>query len=100
MGMYILYARDRDDSLALRMKVRDEHLARVKALADEGRVIIAGPFPAVDASEPTVAGFAGSLIVAEFDSLESARQWFEQDPYVKTGVFESYDVRPFIQVLP
>lgn len=100
MSLYALVGRDRPDALAQRLKVRAEHLQRVRELADEGRIVLAGPFPAVDADEPTVAGFTGSLIVAEFDSLEAACSWFEQDPYVATGVFASYEVLPFIQVLP
>ena len=100
MSLYALIGLDRPDSLALRMSVRAEHLARVRQLADEGRIAIAGPFPAVDADEPTAAGFTGSLIVAEFDSLEDAVEWFAADPYVTAGVFSSYDVRPFLRVLP
>lgn len=100
MSLYALIGRDREDSLGARLEVRGEHLARVRELLDEGRLVIAGPFPSIDADEPTPAGFAGSLIVAEFDSLEQARQWFDQDPYVTTGVFASYEVRPFIRVLP
>ncbi len=100
MSLYALIGFDRPDSLELRMSVRTEHLARVRKLSDEGRIAIAGPFPAVDAEEPTAAGFTGSLIVAEFDSLEQAAEWFAADPYVTSGVFSSYDVRPFMQVLP
>lgn len=100
MSLYALIGRDREGSLAQRMKVRAEHLARVRELADEGRLVVAGPFPVVDADEPTQAGFAGSLIVAEFDSLEAATDWFQHDPYVTTGVFHATEVRPFIQVLP
>jgi uncharacterized protein YciI len=100
MSLYALIGHDRPDSLALRMSVRAEHLARVRKLADEGRIAIAGPFPAVDADEPTPAGFTGSLIIAEFDSLEQASEWFADDPYVTSGVFSTYEVRPFLRVLP
>ena len=100
MSLYALIGLDRPDSLSLRMSVRAEHLARVRRLADEGRIAIAGPFPAVDADEPTAAGFTGSLIVAEFASLEDAVEWFAADPYVTSGVLSSYDVRPFLRVLP
>lgn len=100
MSLYALIGHDRPESLQLRMSVRAEHLERVRKLADEGRIAIAGPFPAVDADEPTAAGFTGSLIVAEFDSLEQASEWFAADPYVTTGVFATYDVRPFLRVLP
>lgn len=82
------------------MEVRAEHLERVRRLADEGRIVVAGPFPAVDSDEPTAAGFTGSLIVAEFPSLEEAADWFAADPYVTAGVFASHEVRPFLQVLP
>ena len=100
MSLYALIGHDRPESLQLRMSVRAEHLQRVRKLADEGRIAIAGPFPAVDADEPTAAGFTGSLIVAEFDSLEQASQWFAADPYVTAGVFASCEVRPFLRVLP
>ena len=100
MSLYALIGHDRPDSLDLRMSVRAEHLARVRRLADEGRIAIAGPFPAVDADAPTPAGFTGSLIVAEFASLEEASAWFAADPYVTSGVFETHEVRPFLRVLP
>jgi uncharacterized protein YciI len=100
MSLYALIGHDRPESLQLRMSVRAEHLQRVRKLADEGRIAIAGPFPAVDADEPTAAGFTGSLIVAEFDSLEQASEWFAADPYVTAGVFARYEVRPFLRVLP
>jgi uncharacterized protein YciI len=100
MSLYALIGHDRADSLALRMSVRAEHLERVRRLADEGRIAIAGPFPAVDADGPTPAGFTGSLIIAEFDSLDQASSWFAADPYVTSGVFETHEVRPFLRVLP
>ena len=100
MSLYALIGHDRPDSLELRMSVRAEHLARVRRLADEGRIAIAGPFPAVDADEPTAAGFTGSLIIAEFDSLEAATAWADSDPYVDAGVFSRVIVKPYKLVLP
>lgn len=100
MSLYALIGHDRENSLEQRLKVRPEHLSRVRELADQGRLVVAGPFPAIDADEPTAAGFTGSLIVAEFESLDVARHWFEQDPYATSGVFRSIEVRPFMQVLP
>ncbi|MEY3201259.1 MAG: hypothetical protein RIR70_809 [Pseudomonadota bacterium] len=98
--LYALIGEDAPDSLALRMSVRPEHLARVKALCDEGRVVLAGPMPAIDSPDPGPAGFAGSLIVAEFASLDDAQAWLAADPYVTHGVFARTSVRPFKQVLP
>lgn len=100
MSLYALIGRDREDSLDARMRVRSEHLARVRELLAEGRLVLAGPFPRIDADEAGQAGFNGSLIVAEFDTLEDATGWIEQDPYVTSGVFSSYEVQPFMQVLP
>jgi uncharacterized protein YciI len=98
--LYAIIGRDGPDALAIRRRVRSEHLARARALLEEGRIVIAGPFPAIDSSDPGPAGFAGSLIVAEFDSLDEARAWVEADPYVTEGVFESFEVQPFLKVLP
>ena len=80
--------------------MRARHLERIGQLADVGRVAIAGPCPVEDSPEPTPAGFTGSVIIAEFDSLDAAREWMAGDPYVTDGVFESWEVRPFIKVLP
>lgn len=82
------------------MAARPAHLARLQALQNEGRLLLAGPFPAVDAVDPAVAGYTGSLIVAEFASLPAAREWAEADPYVAAGVFGEIAVRPFRKVLP
>ena len=98
--LYAIIGRDGPDALAIRRRVRSEHLARARALLEEGRIVIAGPFPAIDSSDPGPAGFAGSLIVAEFDSLDEARAWVDADPYVTEGVFESFEVQPFLKVLP
>jgi uncharacterized protein YciI len=100
MSLYALIGLDGEGSLSTRLRVREAHLERVRALAAAGRIVVAGPFPAIDSDVPGEAGFAGSLIVAEFDDIEAARRWFDADPYVTNGVFQSHEVRPFIQVLP
>ena len=82
------------------MAVRPAHLARLQALQDEGRLLLAGPFPAVDAIDPGAAGYTGSLIVAEFASLQAAQEWAGADPYAATGVFRQTTVQPFKKVLP
>lgn len=97
---YVIYSRDRDNALEARLEARPDHLERVNRLVDEGRILLAGPRPAIDSPEPGPAGFEGSLIVADFDSLEDARAWADSDPYVLAGVYESVEVSPFIQVLP
>ena len=98
--LYAIIATDVANSLEARLAARPAHLERLQVLKGEGRIVLAGPHPAVDSNDPGAAGFTGSLIVAEFDSLEVATQWFEQDPYVTSGVFQRIEVRPFIQVLP
>jgi len=98
--LYAIMGTDREASLDGRMAVRPEHLERIKALQDAGRLILAGPHPTIDSEDPGPAGFSGSLIVAEFDSLEAAQEWAEQDPYTRTGVFTSVSVKPFKKVLP
>jgi len=98
--LYAIIGRDGPDSLAIRRRVRARHLERIRRLAEDGRVALAGPMPAVDAPDPGDAGFAGSLIVAEFESLDAATEWLRGDPYVIEGVFEFYEVKPFVRVLP
>jgi uncharacterized protein YciI len=98
--LYAITGFDKPDSLASRLSVRPTHIARLNALRDEGRLVLAGPFPAIDAVDPGPAGFTGSLIVAEFVSLEAARAWADSDPYIGAGVYERVDVRPFKQVFP
>ena len=98
--LYVLTGKDAPDSLARRRAVRAGHLARVRALSDMGRVVVAGPCPAVDSADPGDAGFSGSVIIAEFPSLKVAQEWLAGDPYVTEGVFESYEIRPFVKVLP
>ena len=98
--LYVILGKDAPGALEIRKRVRARHLERIGQLAAAGRVAIAGPCPAEDSPGPSPAGFTGSVIIAEFDSLEAAREWVAGDPYVTDGVFESWDVRPFIRVLP
>lgn len=98
--LYAISADDVPDSLEKRLAVRPAHLERIRALQDEGRLLLAGPYPAADTPEPGPAGFSGSLIVAEFESLEAAQAWAEADPYATAGVFARVVVRPFRKVLP
>jgi hypothetical protein len=97
---YIIYAEDVDNSLALRLKARPAHLERISALVDEGRILVAGPTPAIDSEDPAEAGFTGSLIIAQFESLGDAEAWADADPYVSGGVFKSVTVKPYKRVLP
>lgn len=98
--LYAVMTQDVDNSLPLRQTCRVEHLARLARLKAEGRLMLAGPFPAIDSNDPGEAGFTGSLIVAEFDSLAAAQAWADADPYVAAGVIASAVVKPFRQVLP
>ncbi len=97
---YSIIGNDAKGSGPARLAARPQHLARLEALRDAGRLKIAGPFPAIDSPDPGPAGFTGSLIVAQFDSLADARAWADADPYLATGVYASVDVRPFKLVLP
>ncbi len=97
---YIIYAEDVENSLALRIQARPAHLERISALVDLGRIVVAGTIPAIDSEDPAEAGFTGSLIMAQFESLLDARTWAESDPYVTAGVFKSVTVKPFKKVLP
>ena len=97
---YAIIGTDNDGSLAARKSARPAHLARLQVLQDEGRMLLAGPFPAIDAEDPGEAGFSGSLIVAEFESLEAAQSWASGDPYVDAGVYSATSVKPFRKVLP
>ena len=97
---YVIYSKDRPDSLAARQAAREGHLARLQALLDEGRLLLAGPRPAIDSEDPGPAGFLGSLVVAGFDSLAEARAWADADPSVAAGVYESVEITPFKRVLP
>ena len=98
--LYLIVGEDTPNSLEKRLSVRLEHVARLQALQAEGRLVLAGPFPAVDAPDPGPAGFTGSAIVAEFASLAEAQTWAEADPYVAAGVYGKVVVRPFKKVLP
>lgn len=95
---YLILAKDVNDSLPLRKNARADHLARLDALRDEGRLLTAGPMPAVDSEDPAEAGFTGSVIIAEFDSLEDAKAWAEADPYRAAGAYESVEVVPYKKV--
>jgi len=97
---YAIVSEDVEGSLPLRAGAREAHLARVKTLASEGRLLVAGPHPAIDAADPGEAGFTGSLVVAEFASLEDAQSWADADPYVAAGVYRNVAVKPFKLVLP
>ncbi len=97
---YAIEGHDGPDVLAQRLAARPEHLARLTALRDDGRLLLAGPCPAIDAEDPGPAGFSGSIVIAEFDSLEEARAWADADPYVAAGVYVRVDVRPFRKALP
>lgn len=97
---YAIVAEDVPDSLEKRLAARPDHLARLNQLKDAGRLLLAGPFPAIDSSDPGPAGFSGSLIVAAFDSLEAAQAWAAADPYVAAGVYTKVSVKPFKKVLP
>lgn len=97
--LYVIYAEDVPDSLEKRLSVRPAHLARLQLLQDEGRLLTAGPMPAVDSNDPGAAGFTGSTVIAEFESLEAAQAWAEADPYVAAGVYEKVTVRPYKSIL-
>ena len=98
--LYAIIAEDVEGSLEKRVAARPKHLERLNKLRDEGRLIIAGPCPTIDSNEPGEAGFSGSLIVAEFDDLESAQAWADSDPFVAAGVYSSVVVKTFKKVLP
>lgn len=98
--LYAIISEDIANSLPLRQTARPAHLARLNALKDEGRLILAGPHPAIDSEDPGEAGFSGSLVVAEFPSLEEAQAWADSDPYMDAGVYANVIVKPFKRVLP
>ena len=97
---YVIYSKDSEDSSKARLEARTAHLDRLNSLLDEGRLLIAGPRPAIDALDPGPAGFLGSLVVAEFDSLNDARAWADADPYMESGAYRSVEVTPFKLVMP
>lgn len=98
--LYSIVGTDKADSLTDRLAARPDHLARLQDLKQQGRLILAGPNPAIDSPDPGEAGFSGSLIVAEFDSLEQAQAWADEDPYMTTGVYQQVSVKPFNKALP
>lgn len=98
--LYAIVGEDHAGSLDARMAARPAHVARLQALQTEGRLIMAGPFPAIDSPDPGPAGFSGSLIVAEFSSLDAAQAWADADPYIAAGVYAKVMVKPFKKVLP
>ena len=100
MMLYAISGEDVPGSLDKRVAARSAHLERLKVLQEDGRLVLAGPYPAIDSPDPGPAGFSGSLIVAEFESLEAAQAWANADPYVTSGVYEKVIVRPFKKVLP
>lgn len=98
--LYAIMSEDVENSLTIRQGARPAHLERVQQLSNEGRLVIAGPHPAIDSEDPGTNGFTGSLIIAEFNSLEAAQTWADADPYVKAGVYKNITVKPFKKVLP
>ena len=97
---FVILGRDADDALPRRLAARAQHLERLTELRDEGRLLLAGPMPAIEAEDPGPAGFSGSLIVAEFASLADARAWAQADPYVAAKVYRDVEIHPFKRVLP
>ncbi len=98
--LYAIMSRDVENSLEKRKPARPDHIARLEELKKQGRLVLAGPHPAIDSNEPGPAGFTGSLVIAEFASLEEATAWADADPYVKAGVYDAVTVKPFKKVLP
>lgn len=98
--LYAIISEDVNNSLERRLAARPDHLARLETLRDEGRLVLAGPHPAIDSEDPGEAGFTGSLVVAEFDSLKEAQAWADADPYMIAGVYAKVTVKPFKKVLP
>ncbi len=98
--LYAVISEDNENSLDKRLSVRPAHVERLQQLKTEGRLILAGPHPAIDSDDPGTNGFTGSLIIAEFDSLEAAQQWADKDPYIEVGVYKQVTVKPFKKVLP
>ncbi len=98
--LYAILSQDVENSLAKRLSVRPAHIERLTILKNQGRLVLAGPHPAIDNDDPGEAGFTGSLVVAEFDCLEDAQTWADADPYLASGAYESVSVKPFKKVLP
>lgn len=98
--LYAIIATDVENSLEARLQARPAHLLRLEELKQQGRLILAGPHPAIDSNDPGAAGFTGSLVVAEFDSFDDATAWAEKDPYITAGVYADVTIKPFKKVLP
>ena len=98
--LYTISGEDTPNSLAKRLEIREQHLSRLRELQAAGRLVIAGPHPTIDSKAPGEAGFSGSLIIAEFDSLSDAKNWADSDPYLTHGVYQKVSVKPFIKALP
>lgn len=97
---YVIFSQDVENSLERRLSVREKHLARLKDLQQQGRLLVAGPMPAIDSDNPGEAGFTGSTVIAEFNSLADAKAWADADPYIEAGVYDNVIVKPFKKVLP
>ena len=97
---YAIISEDVANSLEKRKPARPDHIARLEALTNEGKLLVAGPHPAIDSEAPGEAGFTGSLVIAEFESLDAAQQWADADPYVAAGVYQKVVVKPYLKVLP
>ena len=97
---YAIISEDKPNTLEQRLAARPDHLARLESLRDEGRLLVAGPHPAIDSEDPGPAGFTGSLVIAEFASLKEAQHWADQDPYINAGVYQQVMVKPYKKVLP
>lgn len=97
---YLIYSEDVENSLEKRLAVREHHIARLTDLQDQGRLLVAGPCPAIDSNDPGAAGFTGSLVIAEFDNLTQAQAWADVDPYIAAGVYKKVTVKPYKKVLP
>jgi uncharacterized protein YciI len=97
---YVIFSQDVENSLSLRMDARPAHIARLKELEAQGRLLVAGPCPAIDSENPGDAGFTGSVVIAEFNTLKDAQQWADDDPYKASGVYQNSIVKPYKKVLP
>jgi uncharacterized protein YciI len=98
--LYAIFSQDVENSLEKRKSARPAHIQRLEDLQDQGRLVLAGPHPAIDSNDPGAAGFIGSLVIAEFENLEQAQQWADSDPYFEAGAYDQVIVKPFKQVLP
>jgi len=97
---YVIHSQDNPNSLEKRLNARTDHIERLKSLLNQGRLMVAGPLPAIDNEDPGPNGYEGSLVIAEFDSLEDAKEWAQNDPYVTNGIYHSFTIQPFKKVFP